>query len=254
MTNCINCGSPIQGKADRCANCGYVAPKREPASIAPVPVVRPTAKVEPAAERRARPVSMGAAAPTPGLGVVRQVSVLDQPRSGGCLRAAGALLAGALVLVVIVQSMDEIISRALPFLVIGVLLYALLSWVGIGAVLGRMFLGGAGLAAGAALRGAGGRQRTNPMLVFTISPADGRSDRLLDVRLPGHCEGIGVGDTVQVQGYRWWGRLEAIWVRNHTRGRLFMRAGLVGNIINAVFIAVLIIMLIGLTSGATSAS
>ena len=252
MTNCINCGSPIQGDAPRCANCGYVAPKREPVNAAPAPAVRSTVQIEPVTEHRARPVRTAASVSAPGLGVVRQVSVLDQPRSGGCLRAIGALLAGALVLVVIVQSMDEIISCALPFLVIGVLLYALLSWVGIGAALGRMFWGGAGLAAGAALRGAGGRQRTNPMLVFTISPADGRSDRLLDVRLPGHCEGIGVGDTVQVQGYRWWGRLEALWVRNHTRGRLFMRAGLVGNIINLAFIAVLIIMLIGSTSGATS--
>ncbi len=182
------------------------------------------------------------------VGRVCQVEVISRNRGGGCLRALVGLLAASFLALYVLLNMQSLVSCLLPFAVVGVLLWMLLSWIGLSGIFGRMVFGGAAIAAsaaGGAAVGGRGNRRTVPVLAFGIAPLGDRGTQRMDVHLPGHQTGVGVGDEVHVVGFRWNGLVQAVVVQNRSNGRTMYRAGI---FMLAVNIAVIICLVIAVLS------
>lgn len=260
MANCIMCDAPLQPGAARCDVCGLaVSPslvQERPVRVEPRETEirrRATDEMEqrPVSGPITHPAGQGGN-PNPGSplgavsGVVITSSSIAEPRRGGCAGGVIALLACALLALYAIASADQLIAAAMPLVVVLALVWIAASALGIqgllagiGRVFGRVFVGGATIAAGTAIGSRVGRG-ANAALIFGLQPIEMRTDRRLDVHFVGRGDGVEIGDRVSVFGPRIFGRVEAILIRNYTNGQLMLRAGTIMSAVNIIVICILL--------------
>jgi hypothetical protein len=257
MRHCPNCGANVDDVATSCPECELLLPRHiEPSDARPSSspkspergqVSKYSGVVSPKDDTDYGEASCEeSGGPAAGsTGVVTQCRVIYERRGCSPVRGVLGLLAVALVLIVVSQNSSRLVGALLPWVVLGVVVYLLASWVGVAGCLGRTMFGFGGLLLGGSL--ARSREET-PVLSFRMTPPGTHSGVYRDVHLSGHQDGVGVGDTVRVVGIPINGRFEAYLVVNESAQSRLYRQGSIGLVFNVVLIVILLVVLIALVA------